>query len=48
MPNQSVPLKLKTWNTLLDIAVALNLLTEKLFWWARKHRDMCADLMEEG
>ena len=41
-------MKLKTWNTLLDIAVALNLLTEKLFWWARKHRDLCLDLQEEN
>ncbi len=48
MSNSRITLKLKTWNTALDIAVALNLLTERFFWWARKHRDMCADLLEES
>ncbi len=33
---------------MLDIAVALNLLTEKLFWWARRHRDRYLDLLEEN
>jgi len=39
-------MKLRAWNTLLDIAVLLNTNTERLFWFARKHRDMYLDLQE--
>ena len=39
-------MKLRAWNTLLDIAVLLNTYTERLFWFARKHRDMYLDLQE--
>jgi len=45
---QGEPLKLRYWNTLLDIAVLLNTYTERLFWFARKHRDRYLDLLEKS
>jgi len=46
MSYSSIEMKLRAWNTLLDIAVLLNTWTERLFWFARKHRDIYLDLME--
>jgi hypothetical protein len=46
MSREGIQMKLKTWNTILDAAVALNLLTERFFWWARRHRDLYLDLQE--